>query len=131
MVVTVARGKITDEQIRRHSAKIIADPRHVDRTRELCTLEDAEGDDVSVEALRAMVTDDSLYLPKFKYYQLAIVAPTDLSYGMARVYKALTSTMISNLQVFREAQEAYEWLGLNEEEIALVELTRQESPPAE
>ncbi len=124
LVVTVASGSVDDTQIRSHSTKIISDPRHVERTRELCSLERAVGASVSIDALRGMVADDSIYMRRFHSYQLAIVAPEDLTYGMARVYQALCSSLISNMQVFRKAEDAYEWLELTEEEVALVEETK-------
>lgn len=46
----------------------------------------------------------------------AIIAPTDFSYGMARMY-AVVREKEGVFRVFRSVQPACEWLGLNEEKV--------------
>ena len=42
----------------------------------------------------------------------AIVVSQDVSFGMARMLELLTESSTLSIGVFREMQEAYEWLGI-------------------
>ena len=46
--------------------------------------------------------------------KLAIVAPRDLLFGMARMYEILRSESPVEVRVFRQRDEAESWLGLTE-----------------
>jgi len=41
----------------------------------------------------------------------AIVAPQDISFGLSRLYEALTDALTGDVAVFREVDEARAWLG--------------------
>jgi hypothetical protein len=43
---------------------------------------------------------------------VAVIAPRDVSYGLARMYEALSHAVSWNFAVFRTAGEALSWLGL-------------------
>jgi hypothetical protein len=58
-----------------------------------------------------------------RYYTVqfrnAIVAPDDLPFGLARMYKAFCAESSENVMVFRDVASAVEWMGLNPELIDL------------
>lgn len=48
----------------------------------------------------------------FNEYKPASVVSQDLAFGMARMYEMLTSDNISNIGIFREMEEAKDWLSI-------------------
>lgn len=46
--------------------------------------------------------------------RIAIVAATDLGFGLSRMYQAFRSDSMSEIRVFRELEEAWRWLGLGQ-----------------
>ena len=46
--------------------------------------------------------------------KVAVVAPEDISYGLARMYELLSSDVPWEFSVFRDADAALAWLGLSE-----------------
>lgn len=56
--------------------------------------------------------------------KVAVVAPKDLSFGLARMYEALTDTVPWDFMVFRTIDTALAWLGLPED---LVEVSDQDA----
>lgn len=46
--------------------------------------------------------------------KVAVVAPDDISFGMARMYEALSDSVPWEFKVFRDAAAAVSWLGLPE-----------------
>lgn len=52
----------------------------------------------------------------------AVIAPGDVSYGMARMYEAFVHRVPGEFVVFRTAHEALAWLGLPEELCASIAL---------
>jgi hypothetical protein len=53
--------------------------------------------------------------PRLGEGKLAIVAPTDVLFGMARMYEILRDDSPIEVRVFRERDEAESWLGLTEQ----------------
>lgn len=43
-------------------------------------------------------------------YKIALVAPRDVDYGLARMYEAYASELPVELSVFRSSGEAWDWL---------------------
>jgi hypothetical protein len=44
------------------------------------------------------------------HHKVAIAAPQDLAYGLARMYEAYTGELPTELKVFRSKDEALDWL---------------------
>lgn len=44
--------------------------------------------------------------------RVAVLAPRDISYGIARMFKAYTDAADTNFNVFRDLHEAADWLGI-------------------
>ena len=47
-------------------------------------------------------------------HKTAIIASTDLAYGMSRLYEGISSDLPEIIKVFREPLAALEWLGVDE-----------------
>ena len=53
-----------------------------------------------------MLTDTTQQVSR----KIAVVAPSDVAFGMARTYEAMRPPSVSQFHVFREIDEAMEWL---------------------
>jgi hypothetical protein len=58
--------------------------------------------------------------------KVAVVAPQDISFGLARMYEAFSDTVPLEFKVFRGAEAALSWLGLPEN---LVDNLEQNADP--
>lgn len=58
--------------------------------------------------------------------KIAVIAPKDLSFGMARMFEAFSDTVPFNFGVFREIDAALAWLGVPEN---LLEDLEHATPP--
>jgi len=57
------------------------------------------------------IADHSMHTAqRLKCGPLAIVVGSDVEYGMARMYQLLTETVHPDMEIFRSAQEAIDWL---------------------
>lgn len=108
----VIQGTITDEEVLEYARRVAPDTEIPPGRRELIDLSGVEQTDVSGAGLREVADvfrahDQTLFETK-----IAIVAPTDIAYGLARMYQAFRSDSPVLLQVFREREAAVYWLGL-------------------
>ena len=110
MVTSQATGRLTDEELRQHQWQLRQDPTF-DRTfRQL----------VDWTAITAMaVTPAGLrQLARYPLFQQgtprAVAAPTDVLYGLARMFQTLRNRQGDNIAVFRHLRLAQAWLDQGE-----------------
>ena len=114
LVVTTIYGRVDEAQVRAHAAKAARDPnvQRCDRA-----LVDIAAD---VEALIESKVISELSLPNADVpspRRVAVVAPSDMSYGLARVFQGYRESAGDGVvQVFRTRAEAERWLGIAERE---------------
>lgn len=111
-------GTITDEDIRKHSEAVAADPRIRLGLRELVDLTDIEEIRASSASLELIIKIDMAHSDKFADQRTAIIAPTNLLFGYARMYQTMVDLQNSSskIGVFRTPEEAKKWLGPDYEE---------------
>jgi hypothetical protein len=69
--------------------------------------------DVAAESIRDAARRAEQYVDsRLDRGKLAIVAPRDLLFGMARMYEILRSDSAVEVRVFRAREEAESWLGI-------------------
>jgi hypothetical protein len=79
----------------------------------LFDLTDVTGVDVSAESVRDAARRAEQYVDsRLEGGKLALVAPRDLLFGMARMYEILRADSPVEVRVFRERDEAESWLGI-------------------
>ena len=66
--------------------------------------------DVSAEGLRELARTFAPYNAAMAGARLAIVAPKDVIYGMARMFEILRSDAPQEIRIFRDLEEAREWI---------------------
>lgn len=113
LVLTTATGVLTDEELLDHKRELIADPEFEPGMKELSDVRGIERLDVSPAGVRRLVALDQEHVDRLgQDYRLAIVAPADASFGTARMYQMLTEANVENIGVFRDMDEAKDWLGV-------------------
>jgi len=111
IIISEATGALTDEDVLRYTEWVRSDPalREFDMLMDLRAVAKVE---VTPEGLR----ESALLIPSAseaeERYRIAIVAGSDLVYGMARMYEMLREGAVGEVRIFRDMEEAKAWLWL-------------------
>ena len=114
LVLTTGAGTISFDELMAHIAQLSSDPDYKKPMKNLI-------DYRNVKSIRMSSSESEVYANKkadlsniFFGEKCAIVAPTDSTYGMARIHDSLMDYFEPGIEtsVFREWQEAREWLNL-------------------
>jgi len=74
----------------------------------------AQLDDVTSDGLHCLSLLVKDYLTgKCEEFKTAVIAPDDLSFGIARIYEAISFNSPESVMVFREKNEALKWIGVD------------------
>ena len=107
-VFSQATGLLTDKDLSLHQADLLADPSFDASFDQLWDLRAITDTTVTQRALRQLASSRS-YTPESRR---AIVAPHDLSFGLSRMFQLLHDSAPEEICVFRNLDEARNWLGL-------------------
>jgi hypothetical protein len=108
VVFTRGRGIVSTRDMQDLTNRLLADPRFNSEYRALADL--SEVTEVTVDALALEETASiPLYEPGTRR---AIVAPSDVAYGVARMFAAYSERSGQDVRIFREMSAAEGWLGL-------------------
>jgi hypothetical protein len=111
LVYTVFSGDVNNADFVEHLRSLRADPRFDSSMPELVDLRGV----TAVSVTSAMIPASARWPLHSPYARRAVVAPTDLLYGLARMYQSYRDdTGQAQLQIFRTLPPALEWLGLTE-----------------
>ncbi|MGH0038492.1 MAG: hypothetical protein ACQGVK_25945 [Myxococcota bacterium] len=115
LVVTTASGLLEDADLLDYGRRLLADPDRSKAKHELVDLRRVDdASSVSSEGIRALAefwTDRS---DQMAGGRLAIVARSNVGYGMSRMYQILRSDGPDSIQVFRDLERALTWLEVDE-----------------
>jgi hypothetical protein len=112
LVVTTVLGRISEAEVRAHAAATARDPRVQACVRAIVDIgESAEASfDTKVISDLAMT---ARALEDLSARKVALIAPSDTSYGLARVFQGFREGIGGgDVQVFRGRPEGEAWLGL-------------------
>jgi hypothetical protein len=73
----------------------------------LADVSEADGLPITTHVLRSIAADGPSFGPDSRR---AIVVPSELAYGLGRMYSAYADPDMRNLRLFRTREEALEWL---------------------
>ena len=109
MVFSIAYGKITDQEVYAHQDKLRDDPDFDPGFSQLvdCT-NVTQIDELSTEALYVLAERNPFGLGSRR----AFVAPQNPEYNVFRIYELLTTVHPDVVVVFKDMEEAYEFLNL-------------------
>lgn len=113
LLVVVASGPVADEDLLKYARRIAEDVSISAGHDELIDLRGVEaGGEVTSPTLRRVASMFSAIDRTPERSRVALVANSDVAYGLSRMYQAFRSESPLDLRVFREMPEAREWLGL-------------------
>ncbi|MBN2006016.1 MAG: hypothetical protein JXA21_21845 [Anaerolineae bacterium] len=118
MVYVSFIGKVEDQTLVQNLAQIFADPDFEVGMDILCDYREVSQFEVSRLGMRGSAGLMTRIESAGVSWKMAVVAPQDVVYGMARMYQAFRAGSPEDVMVFRGILEARHWLGLpdNEEE---------------
>jgi hypothetical protein len=109
-ITTRAFGDVTIDEVLQHFDELSADSSYEPDLDVLLDLIDcktlADADEIRIAAAR--VTAD---LATLRFGRLAIVVGSEALFGMLRMFHTLSESAFSETQIFRDRDEALQWLG--------------------
>ena len=108
VVYTTGSGVVTPDDLRAVRARLAADADFSPNLRQIIDLRTMTGIGFTSQEVRELAADDS-FGPDSRR---AILAGKDLDFGMARMYAAGTGKIHENFRVFRDEDEARDWIGI-------------------
>jgi hypothetical protein len=105
-----ARGRVDVREMTRTAIAMVEDPAFAPGTDQLVDLSAVTGSDGVFRNLRALASRGPDFRDRLEGGRLAIVAPGDLVFGLARLYVAAGRDLPVEARVFREAEAARRWL---------------------
>lgn len=111
IIITQAQAGVSIDEMRSHMSTVSSHPDIHPDFSHLFDLREAKNINFN--------TNEVKQLAEFSYFddssKRAIVASSDLYYGMARMYEIFKESSSANIRVFRTYEEAKEWIGLQEQ----------------
>jgi hypothetical protein len=123
LVITRGWGILTDRDALAHARALVADPYFAPSFRQLADLRDVVRMDMTTPGIRQLVHAN----PFGAGARRAVVAHDDVVYGMARMYQQVRGETPDAVELFRELDQAIQWLGLDAAKSELAEVLRQTS----
>ena len=112
IVYSRAWGEFTEADVLTHRQQLKANSLFDSSFRQLADFSGVTRLAISAASVRALTSSD----PWDSGSRRAFVASADVVFGMARMYATLLGESRSNIAVFRRADEARRWLGLDEDQ---------------
>lgn len=109
------RGEVTDEDLLRYVEEATRRPGEPTGHVELVDLRGVDVTRVEGRTLRRIAHQFGQSEKAPQRVRVALVADSDVSYGLARMYQAFRADSPLDLRVFRDMGEARAWLGLDED----------------
>ena len=112
IVVTTWKGKVSNADLISAYTKLFEDPAFQPGFHELLDVSEADMVEVSGEGLRKLELFIESQTPdSVGEFKTAVVAPEDLSFGLARMYGFYSDDSSEAVRVFRDSEKALDWLG--------------------
>jgi len=123
IVVSRAWGELSTADFLAHYQSVATDPSFDPTFAQLVDLRDVTAFALDTGTIRAKAVN-SLFQPGVRR---AIVAPSDIAFGLARMFSTYAESASQTVAVFRAIDEAERWLGI-EIAAARPSVTSQEQP---
>ena len=116
LVVSRQVGTIDDEEFQNSYRSLFEDTGFKPSTNLLVDLRQADSSRRSQEAIQGFARYMKEWVQKVaKKSRVVVIAPKDVSFGLARMYEAYSESAHIEFAVFREAGAALEYLGIPED----------------
>jgi len=112
LVVTTARGVLTDEEVLNHVRELTTDPEFDPTFRQLADFREVTRAELTSTGVRAVARKS----PWQAGARRAFVCDQDVLFGIARMFELFSDEGKDEIQVFREMSGAQAWLRLDKTE---------------
>ena len=114
IVFTRLFGVVTDDDFLSLTRFVVDSPEMRPGFSELCDLRDSTRVEISADALRRnlAMTEPLDRHPSRRSARIAVVAPNDAAFGVARMYESMRADSPVGVRAFRDVDDARDWLGL-------------------
>ena len=114
VVVSRHLGEVSDQELLDTYRQLYNDPDYQPSFNKVVDLRTTKSTGRSPDALRDIAQlIKSRYATTYERAKTAIIAPRDLSFGLARMYQVFSEDTPQETMVFREVQQALDWLHLS------------------
>lgn len=114
IVVSTLVRAISDDDLVTAYQELYENERWKPGFNEIVDLRRADMEGVTGEGLRRLSAMVDHYVHgRSEGFKTAIVASDDLPYGLARMYDAISTDSPENVRVFKELDEALDWIGID------------------
>ena len=113
VVLSTWVGVISDSDLLQSYKQLYEDERWKPGFHEIVDAREAQVSDVTSTGLRRLSSMVEGYVAGVGF-RTAIVASKDLHFGLARLYEAVSDASPETVMVFREMDEAIEWIGVDD-----------------
>lgn len=110
--VTIYRGHIPDEEHLLAFEHFFTGKEWDPSMNELAIASEARSSSISYDSLRSLLALKNRYYREnnVTHVKIAIYAPDDLAFGIARMYDVITDESPEEVRPFRDVREAMRWL---------------------
>ena len=109
VVFSTATGILSEDDITDHQARLRADPDFDGKLDQLWDFSGVTAVEVASATIRQLARARSFEAG----VKRAVVAPSDVAFGMARMFQMLHEDAPEEMRVFRASAEARRWLGID------------------
>ena len=102
-------GILTDDEVASHAGTLRADPRFNPDFRQIIDFSDLTEIRLTVAGIHGVAQIN----PFRRDARRAFVVPSDVAYGLARMFEGFTNSDPEQFRVFRSVGPALEWVGLD------------------
>lgn len=112
LVYVIGTGVVTFYELMHHIEKLGQDRRYKAPMKKLVDYRQIQYLDLSMHEQKALAQKKVEFNALYAGEKCAIVAPTDVGFGIARIHGALVDDSIIETMVFRDINGALAWLGI-------------------
>jgi len=115
-----ASRKVTVDEIMTAGARMFAEAEWANGFNILCDYRETTEFNLSNEDIQRVVAQDKAHEPNFDKSKSAIVATSDLVFGLSRMWEILSENTNLTTMVFRDIHKAIAWLKIDMDFLALI-----------
>jgi hypothetical protein len=110
LILAKGLGTVKGNDVLIHLVELAADENYISPMKKLVDYRNIDNIMISSEEAIAIAKKKKELSARFKNERCAFISPGDLTYGTSRVHQALIQGIDLNTEVFRNVQEAIDWL---------------------
>ena len=110
LVMAIGSGVVTGNDVIRHLERLAADDRYTSPMKKIVDYRSIDSINISPEEAVTIALKKDTFSNKFRGERCVFVSPGNLTYNTSRVHQSLVDSSGIDTAVFRQIEEALEWL---------------------